>query len=79
MLHTVKEKTTVESITQVCEKHRLAPDKTIHSLLVSNDTYAVGSIGVVVLVCQQNNKQLELNIKDGEVEDDNTIVSILLQ
>lgn len=69
----------VESIAQVCKKHILAPDTTIHSLVFSSDAYAVGSIGEILICCHQNNKQLELNIKDSEAAKDNAIVSLLLK
>ena len=60
------------------KKCRLALDTTIH-LVVSSDTYTFGSIGEIVIGCHQNNKQLELNIKYGEVAEDNAIVSLLLE
>jgi len=45
----------------------------------STKAYVGGSIGAIITGFHQNNKQLQLNIKDVEAAEENEIVSLLLE
>ena len=64
----------VQNIAQVCSQRKLAPDTTIHELVESNDNYVVGSVAAIVIACKQVDEQFDLNLKDGDVATDTTMV-----
>lgn len=63
-------------IPQVCRNRILELCTTIQNLIVSTETYAVGSISAAIISCHQKNIQFELQIKDGETAHDTTTVSL---
>lgn len=62
----LKSTSLIETIPVICPQCRLTPDTTIAMLLEANIDYSVGSFTTLVIGCQQNNRQFELYIKDGE-------------
>lgn len=60
------QQTAVETIPQVCQQRKLAPDTTIHALSMSTNAFSVGSDVALVITCEQDNKNYELCVKDGE-------------
>ena len=73
----LQQASSVENIPQVCQQRRLAPDCTIHELLVSNETYSIGSVAALVINCELNNNKFDLTIKDGDTPNDIAIVRLL--
>ena len=68
--------TIVETIDQVYKVRKLAPDSTIADLLSLNESYSVGSIADIVVVCEYNNRQFDFYIKYGEIDNDHATVNI---
>jgi len=73
----LQQASSVENIPQVCQQRKLAPDSTIHEVLVSNDTYSIGSVAALVINCEPNNNKFDLTIKDGDTPNDIAIVRLL--
>lgn len=73
----VQQASLVENIPQVCQQRRLAPDCTIHEVLVSNETYSIGSVVALVINSEPNNNKFDLTIKDGDTPNDIAIVRLL--
>ena len=70
--------TTIENITSICQEYYFVPNTTIRRLILSTESYTLGTIGAIVTSAKKLGMQHVLEIKDGNSENDKAMVSIFL-
>ena len=70
--------TTIENITSICQEYYFVPNTTIRRLILSTESYTLGTIGAIVTSAKKLGMQHVLEIKDGNSENDKATVSIFL-
>ena len=68
----------IEIIPWLCQKYKFIPSTTIKQLLRSTSTYAIGTIGALVVAGRQTSSQHVVDIKDGNNDDDKVQVKSTL-
>ena len=71
----ISDPSTIEQIEPVCKDYSFVPTTTIKKLLTSKNPYAIGTIVALVKSTKQIGTQYALDIKDGNDEDDQAMVS----
>ena len=71
----ISDPNTIEKIDPVCKDYNFVPTTTIRQLLASKNPYAICTIGAIVKSTKQIGTRFALDIKDGNDEDDQAMVS----
>jgi hypothetical protein len=65
----------LETISPICQEYKFLPNTTIRQLTTNKSTFSIGTIASLVTYAKQLGSQYVLEIKDGHLEEDKTIVS----
>lgn len=66
----LQDSSTIETIPRLCEEYKFIPSTTIKQLLTSTSTYAIGTIGALLVAGRHTGSQYVVDIKDGNNDDD---------